>query len=125
MTTICFDKPCALLSLNDRLHWAEKGRRSRAWRTATAAAAIQVLGPPSKRRQPRSLVTVTLPVRSNKTKRDAHNYFATVKPIIDGLVDAGCWPDDDGEWVVTAEPRFRVNGAVTVELTPMPAEVAA
>lgn len=35
----------------------------------------------------------------------------TVKCIIDGLVDHGCWPDDSGEWVVSEvyHPAVRVS----------------
>lgn len=48
------------------------------------------------------------------------HYFATVKPIVDGLVDAGLWPDDTPEWVTTTEPRLvvRRDGLVRVVLVP-------
>lgn len=72
--------------------------------------------------QPPCVVSVALPVK-DKRRRDPHNYFATVKPIVDGLVDAGLWPDDTPEWVTTVEPTL-VPGAtsVVVTLTPREAE---
>lgn len=94
-----FPAPAALLSLNDRLHWAQKARLTAAWRDAAGWAAVAAqageLAP--------GVVTVHLPVNGNR-RRDPHNYVATVKPIVDGMVDAGCWPDDTAEWVATTEP---------------------
>ena len=59
-----------------------------------------------------------MPVKSLKTRRDPHNVFATVKPIVDGLVDARFWPDDTAEWVTVLEPEFWTGGMVLVEITP-------
>lgn len=106
--TIRFPPPGPLLSLNDRQHWAAKARLVREWRTAAFYAAVgehRGLGP--------SIVAVTLPVKSNR-RRDPHNLHPTVKAVIDGLVDAGCWPDDTPEWVTTTEPVLEVNGRLVV-----------
>lgn len=35
--------------------------------------------------------------RNSSGKADVLNWSDTVKPIIDGLTDVGCWPDDDNE----------------------------
>lgn len=60
-------------------------------------------------------------------RRDPHNYFPTVKPVVDGLIDAGLWPDDTPEWVTTTEPTLRaygsraeivVNGRVRILIAP-------
>ena len=50
------------------------------------------------------------------------NYIGTiVKAVIDGLVDAGCWPDDTAEWVEIRQPTLQVGGdLVVVALTPRP-----
>jgi hypothetical protein len=107
MTTIVFELPDKALTMNQRLHWAVKSRTSRAWRNAAAAAAIDAgvhdLAP--------MRVTVEIPVMGNR-RRDPHNWFPTVKPIIDGLVDAGVWPDDTPEWVQCTEPRLTVGGSL-------------
>lgn len=99
--TIVFPAPARLISMNDRLHWTEQRRRARAWRTATAWAARQQIHLPL----PPCIVEIDLPV-ADRRARDPHNYFATVKPAVDGLVDAGLWPNDTPEYVTTVEPTL-------------------
>lgn len=115
MIRIEFPQPAPLLSMNDRQHWA-------AWRWNATAAAVKAI--PSSTRMPMQpcVVSVALPVK-DKRRRDPHNYFATVKPIVDGLVDAGLWPDDTPEWVTTVEPTL-VPGATSVVVTLTPREAA-
>ncbi|WP_128683426.1 hypothetical protein [Actinomyces qiguomingii] len=36
----------------------------------------------------------------DRRRRDTHNLMPTVKPIVDGLVDAGLLPDDDTRHLV-------------------------
>jgi hypothetical protein len=121
-TVIEFAAPVRLLSLNDRGHWRGRHKLTRAWRVAAHWATVAQLGAPADRWRPPSLVEVRLPV-ARGARRDPHNYFATVKPIVDGLVDAGVWPDDTPEWVRTVEPSFVVcppqRLLVTVTLTPL------
>lgn len=142
---IAFPQPDRLLSMNDRLHWRAQRSRTRLWRRSTMVAALRangvtevqawfVAGQVHDARQPldaalrlvgataqpflpAAIVEVRLPVRDSR-HRDPHNYFATVKPIIDGLVDAGLWPDDTPDWVTTVEPRLIYRGAaVTISIT--------
>lgn len=122
MTTISFQQPDKRLSLNDREHWAVKARKAKAWRSCAHLHAITTLGAPlCARSRPRSFVEVTFPVKQNR-RRDPHNAIATVKPIIDGLVDAGVWPDDTDEYVIVLDPKFdkRDDNLVVVRLTPVP-----
>lgn len=117
--TITFPQPADRLSLNDRHHWAVKARITRAWRHAAALTARNQLGyPRAERSLPPCSVRVTFPVKTNRG-RDPHNAIASVKPIIDGLVDVGVWPTDTDEFVTVLDPRF-AKGAdvVTVELIP-------
>ncbi len=114
LTVITFPAPERLLNLNDRLHWTVQRRRARAWRDAAHWAAVAALG--IERRRPACVVAISLPVKDRR-KRDPHNLFPTVKPIVDGLVDAGIWPDDTPEWVTTVEPALEVADVVTVTLT--------
>ena len=113
-TLVGFDAPGKLLNLNDRQHWAPKARAVAAWRTAAKHAAHRIP------MHDQSIVTIELPVR-DKRKRDPHNYSPTMKAVIDGLVDAGCWPDDDSSWVATREPVLVVDstGFVTVRIEPV------
>ncbi len=115
---ITHSAPDQLLSLNQRLHWAVHARAVREWRYWACVVALNQHGRTGPALGP-SVVTVELPVR-DKRRRDPHNYIATVKPIIDGLVDAGLWPDDTPEWVSVAEPRLivRRDGVVRIVITP-------
>jgi Holliday junction resolvase RusA-like endonuclease len=74
--------------------------------------------PKAARAQPPSFVRVTFPVADNR-RRDADNPAPTCKAIVDGLVDAGLWPDDSPEWVETLGSRFAKGaGVVVVEIIP-------
>lgn len=69
-----------------------------------------------------AVVQVFLPF-SQKRRRDPHNYCGTVlKAIIDGLVNAGAWPDDTPDFIGHREPvlyRGDKNAMVIVKWSPM------
>lgn len=114
-----FEKPADLLLANDRPHWSRRARLTRIWRTTTALHAHRVLGPGrAARAQPPSFVRVTFPVTVNR-RRDSDGPAPTVKACVDGLVDAGLWPDDTPDYVETLGSRF-AKGAerVVVEIIP-------
>ena len=110
---IRFPMPGKPMSMNDREHWAAKASRTKDWRHAAALAARKV------KPQPPSIVEVSIPFARNG-RRDPHNYAPTVKAIVDGLVDAGLWPDDPPEFVRTFEPLCRVEkgGELIITITP-------
>jgi len=92
--------------MNQRKHWAWVSKTKRAWREAAYYSALQWRSTPSKRRlEGTHLVSFRFPMATNR-RRDPHNYYPTIKPIIDGLTDAGLWPDDTAEYVATVEPIF-------------------
>lgn len=96
------------LSMNDRHHHRVRAQLTKRWRVQTRIFAAEQLvgtelGP--------SIVHVEIPV-IGAARRDPHNYFATVKPIVDGLVDAGAWPDDTPAHVTTVEPTLHVYARV-------------
>lgn len=95
-----FPAPTQLMNMNDRFHWAKKAKLTDEWRQAAHWGAMLAKTP---KNLPACTVTVHLPVK-RRVRRDAMNYVATVKPIVDGLVDFGLWPDDDAEWVTVIEP---------------------
>lgn len=113
--TILFPAPAKLLSANDRDHWRKRAELVRYWRQRTHLAARH-LGP-----QPPSVVHLTLPVRDRR-RRDPMNYYPTLKAVVDGLVDAGCWPDDTPDYVRTVEPVLDPDAdVVMIRLEPMEA----
>lgn len=105
-----FAAPGKLLSMNDRMHWRPKARLTADW-----VAASRLAGQEWRRRTRWTpapcTVQLIVPVRDRR-RRDPHNYFATVKPVVDGLVLAGVWPDDTPEWVSTIEPALAVAASL-------------
>lgn len=127
MIEISFPLPARPWSVNERLHWSKAAALTSAWRHATHAHALSWRnknGAAWDAHQGRpGLVCVMIPFRDNR-RRDPHNYSATVvKAIVDGLVDAGLWPDDTADWVTVADPTFTVDlsyggGLVSVRIWP-------
>lgn len=117
MTELRFVPPTRPWSTNDerRQHWAVRARLVKAWRETAAwtatAARPGPLGP--------SIVHVSIPF-GRGGRRDPMNYVGTiVKAVIDGLVDAGCWPDDTPEWVEIRQPALEVGGTdVIITISP-------
>jgi crossover junction endodeoxyribonuclease RusA len=124
--SITFRAPAEWLTLNQRLHWADRARRVKSWRRAAALHARKTrpgAGPCALEMLP-SFVRVTFGVRDPGRRRDPHNYMPTVKAIIDGLVDAGVWPDDTAEWVTVHDSQFEraATRTVTVDIWPREAQ---
>jgi len=112
--------PCDWLNSNQRLHWAEKARRTRIWRyTAHGAVLAQAKG-----------VRFTVPVRIVVTihkpragRFDATNWAPTGKALIDGLVDSGLLEDDDNTRVIGPDMRAgekRAEPCVVVRVEAIP-----
>ena len=117
MITVEFPPPAEVWSTNkDRtLHWAVRSKLVKAWRLCSHVECAQAkLG-----ELPPSVVTLSLPFARN-ARRDPMNYVGTVvKAVIDGMVDAGCWPDDTAEWVEIRQPVLAVGETlVRIEIAP-------
>lgn len=89
-----------VLNLNDREHWRLKANKSKYIRQLAEQIARASRAPHLKR----ALLTVEIAFPDRK-RRDSHNWMATVKPIVDGLVDAGVLPDDDAEHLLGPDLR--------------------
>lgn len=104
MTTIPLPITRPPLSLNDRGHW-----RPRAKKIAGLRAMARTLARTHKV-APMERAVVTLVYRPrDKRARDAANMHATLKPITDGLVDAGVLVRGDSSEFV--EERCRIMPA--------------
>ena len=97
--------PPAWLTANARHLWPERARRMKVLRHLTRVHA---------RSLPLHPVTGPVVVTAQATYRagrgiDADNIQPTVKAVLDGLTDAGIWPDDSGQHVaaVTYLPAVR------------------
>lgn len=114
------------LTLNQRLHWREKARRTRLVRdTVWARAKEAKLGRHDH-------ITVRLHYAPGDTRRrDQDNLVATLKPCLDGLVDAKVIPDDTPLHVTWYSPEIHPGSGerrMWLEVTlraPEPPETAA
>lgn len=85
-------------SANDRLHWANKAKRTARIREAAAHAAD---GLPRFNRA-HIIANIGYP---RAGRADPSNAFPVIKAALDGLVDAGIFEDDDSEHILG--PTFR------------------
>lgn len=86
---------------NDRLHWRARARKTRELREIAAWTARAQHTP--RFVQARVVAHVSYPTNG---RADPGNVVGTVlKALVDGLVDAGVFPDDDHEHVIGPDPR--------------------
>lgn len=116
MTELTFTIPADLwLSANDRMHWAPKSTRTKWLRTLGRANANTQQIPPRGTTHVAAFIGY---LRNGKA--DPANAAPTVKALIDGMVDAGVWPDDDSTHVIGPTylrgPKSPTPGAYTVRL---------
>ena len=97
------DVPIPLkMSLNDRPNRWQKARQTRALRELAAWRAKSLrIGPQVERVDVGLVWTVTTAHR-----RDEENLVATLKPLCDGLVDAGVVPDDTPQFMRKLMPEI-------------------
>ena len=96
MTELTFTIPADLwLSANQRLHWAPKFKRTAALRNIGWAESI------TQRAGQHGTTHVAAFIGYPRNgKADPANAAPTIKALIDGMVDAGVWPDDDSTHVI-------------------------
>lgn len=123
MTTLTFTIPADLwLSANQRMHWAPKSKRTAALRNIGWAEALtKGLGA-----QDVTHVAAFIGYTRN-VKADPANSAPTIKALIDGMVDAGVWADDDSTHVIgptyLRDPKSPTPGHYTVRLVLTPQEI--
>ena len=105
------------LTANQRLHWSTRMRRTRMLR-AYAASEARIHGLAGRRLGP-SVVTVLVGYPT-AGRADPPHAEPTVKAIIDGLVDARVWDDDDHTHIPRVaferDPAKTTKGTHTVTL---------
>lgn len=116
--TITLPAGLALLSLNDRGHWAARYRRSEALRKAAWAMALQAKIPRLER------VSVVAEYQPGDLRhRDPDNIAASAKAAIDGLRAARVLPEDDSRHVTEVTCRIgplHPKGRLILHLTEVP-----
>lgn len=106
--------PAEWMSANDRLHWAEKARRTKALRQRAYyrgrdvnIAFIKRVGKRPRLPLYQCPVRVTVTIHASRRGRmDPANSYPTIKALIDGLTDAGLWADDDAEHLIGPDMRL-------------------
>lgn len=114
MNVITIDVPADLwLSANQRLHWAPKAKRTRELRALGYAHA----GSTGPFKVAHVAAFIGYP---RNGKADPSNAAPTVKALIDGITDAGVFPDDDSTHLIgptyLRDPKPPVPGAYRVRL---------
>lgn len=101
MTELIIDVHKSLwISDNDRHHWAELAKRKRGIRLLAHYLARQ-----QKLTLPTPVIVVAeIGFRTNG-RADPGNASLAVKAALDGLTDAGVWPDDDSKHVIGPDYR--------------------
>lgn len=102
-------------SANARMHWTQEHEVRTFWRNM--ARALFAHRPKAERAK--VVVTFTWP---DRRRRDVHNYVPyVVKPIVDGMIDAGILPDDDDNHLVGPDLRVDAEkGGFSVKVTVVP-----
>ena len=113
---LVLDLPPRALSPNLRVHWAQKAKAAKYYRTlamVVARNAVGRAGPEWERAEVRT--TFYFP---DRRRRDRDNHMAMLKPAWDGLVDARVLTDD--QHLIQHPPTMAVDKArprVEIELT--------
>lgn len=87
------------LSSNQRLHWAQKAKRTRAIRTRARMLGLAALRAGNITTHTNKTHVHVLVAYPTARRADPPNAYPTVKAIIDGLVDARIFPDDNSDHV--------------------------
>lgn len=110
--TLTFDYKRPPITANDRMHWARRAALVSAVRTATKLLAhrLPALG--------RIRVALVWIVTDRRRRDGGENITPTLKPMIDGLVDAGVVTDDTPDLVERVMPtiRYEQGGTPHMEL---------
>lgn len=115
--------PAKWLNANDR-YKRRPDAIIKAWREAGLVYARQAKVPPLAKAHIIAVLRF-----SDRIRRDEHNFYPTVKAIVDGFVDCGVLPDDSHEYLTgpdlrRGEPVAKRPGGVSGEIALTVWEVA-
>lgn len=115
MTTWTITVPAIVpfLNLNQRMHWAQKAKITKAWR-ARAGLHATLANLPKDLQRVHIVAHVTKPTNR---QYDVHNLMPTLKACVDGLVDYGLIPDDTNKHLTGPDLRQGGKGVAGVTIT--------
>ena len=93
--------PAPWLNANSRTDRRGQTPNRRAWRDAAHVYARQARLP----KLGQAHITAVLSFRDRR-RRDPHNYYPTIKAVVDGLVDYGVLDDDSSEYLIGPDIRL-------------------
>lgn len=94
------------------MHHYKRSKKVKEWKEAASQAYIEA----AFGEMPPSFIRVKIPFTVRRI-RDPHNYCGTVvKAVVDAIVTAGGWPDDNPEYVTHIEPILYLGDKVVVDL---------
>lgn len=99
--TVTIPAPAPWLNANQRKDLRRQTPDRRAWRDAGLIHAMRVGLP--KLQRAHIVAVLRFPLSRN---RDVHNYYPTLKAVVDGLVDYGLVPDDSHQFLVGPDLRY-------------------
>lgn len=99
--TLTIIAPAPWLNANSRMDLRRQTPDRRAWRDAGHLYAKQAKLPTLGKAHITADLCFTFARR-----RDPHNYYPTVKAVVDGLVDYGLLPDDSSDYLVGPDLRL-------------------
>ena len=105
--TLTIPAPAEFITANQRHHWAERARLTRAWRNAALIYARQAHLPHLQKAH-----IVATVHKTHRRPYDAHNLVLTAKACVDGLVTGkgrvkgyGLLPDDSNDHLIGPDMR--------------------
>lgn len=113
------------LSANQRVHHMAKARRVKALRQTARIRGLNLIRKEGATQINKANITAVIHYAPHVTRADPHNAAPTVKALIDGLVDAGLFPDDNHKHIPAItftrgdEPARKRYHAVTLQITPI------
>lgn len=98
-------RPWTANSARSARHWSVNAQRTETWRREWMLTALEAnVGPMGPCR------VVVTPYLARGPRQDVAACAPAAKAAVDGLVDAGVWPNDNADWVTRIEFRPPVMG---------------
>lgn len=99
--TLTIPAPAPWLNANQRTDLRRQTPDRRAWRDAAHTLAKAAKLPALQAAYILAILQFT-----DKRRRDPHNYYPTIKAVVDGLVDYGLLPDDSSKYLAGPDVRL-------------------
>lgn len=110
----------ALINSERSGHWRQHRANTSSTRQHGLVAA-QKLKTQGYRFPPQAIITSWPVYADRRSWPDVGNWYPTTKAVIDGLVDAGAWPDDNPDHIVALEfhrPELAATTGLIILITP-------